>query len=302
MSRAKTGARPGETQSMTGFAAAEGEAGGMRWRWELRSVNGRGLEIRLRLPHGWDSLEPDARAAAQARFERGSLMATLTLTPIGSSGEGEDFARTARRVVAARKALEGLGVPLAPVSAEALLALEGQRPPEAAGPSPAVSQALRIGLDDALQALAGARRAEGARLKEAIAVHVASISRLAALAEAAGAAANLSAAETLKLRVDALLEARAELDPARLTQELALLAVKSDAREEIDRLRAHAAAAGSLLEQGGAIGRKLDFLAQEFNREANTLCAKSPSLELTRIGLDLKLAIDQLREQAQNLE
>lgn len=187
-------------------------------------------------------------------------------------------------------------------AAEALLGLEAARQPEAAQPSPAASQALRIGFDDALQGLAAARRAEGARLKETLAGHLASISRLAAAAEAAAAAANLSAAETLKSRVAALLEARAELDPARLAQELALIAVKSDAREEIDRLRAHAAAAEALLEQGGAVGRKLDFLAQEFNREANTLCAKSPSLELTRIGLDLKLAIDQLREQAQNLE
>ncbi|MDD2870054.1 YicC/YloC family endoribonuclease [Neomegalonema sp.] len=295
-------AQPGETQSMTGFAAAEGEAGGLRWRWELRSVNGRGLELRLRLPHGWDSLEPDVRAAAQARFERGSLMATLSLGPLaGGSGEGEEFARAARRLLAARRTLEALGLPLAPVAAEALLALETQRPVEAA-PGPALAQALRIGFDDALLALAASRRGEGARLRTTLAGHLATVARLAARAEAEAAAANLAAAGTLKARVEALMEGRGELDPARLAQELALLAVKSDVREEIDRLRAHAAAAEALLEQGGAVGRKLDFLAQEFNREANTLCAKSPSLGLTRVGLDLKLAIDQLREQAQNLE
>ncbi|WP_018632824.1 YicC/YloC family endoribonuclease [Neomegalonema perideroedes] len=303
MSRLRAAAQPGETQSMTGFAAAEGEAGGLRWRWELRSVNGRGLEIRLRLPHGWDSLEPDVRAAAQARFERGSLMASLNLAPVAAGGaaEGEEFARAARRVAAARKALEALGLPLAPVAAEALLALETQRPVEAA-PSPALTQALRIGFDDALQGLAAARKAEGARLKTTLAGHVATVARLAAKAEAEAAEAGLAAAATLRTQVEALMETRGELDPARLAQELALLAVKSDVREEIDRLRAHAAAAEALLEQGGAVGRKLDFLAQEFNREANTLCAKSPSLELTRTGLDLKLAIDQLREQAQNLE
>ncbi len=303
MTRPRASAQPGETQSMTGFAASEGESGGLRWRWELRSVNGRGLEIRLRLPHGWDSIEPDARAAAQARFERGSLMATLNLAPAaGGGGEVEEFARAARRLAAARKALEAQGLPLAPVSGEALLALEAQRQPEAAAPNPALSQALRIGLDDALKGLLLARKAEGARLKTALAGHVATVSRLAAEAEAAAASANLASAATLKSRVEALMEGRGELDPSRLAQELALLAVKSDVREEIDRLRAHAAAAEALLEQGGAVGRKLDFLAQEFNREANTLCAKSPSLDLTRIGLDLKIAIDQLREQAQNLE
>ncbi len=304
MSRPPSGAAGAPAQSMTGFAASEGESGGMRWRWELKSVNGRGLELRLRLPSGWDALEPNLRADAQAQFTRGSVTAALTLASTSGAGaEGEEFARLARRISAARKALIAAGLEPAPVSAEALLALEAAgRQPEAAPPTPALAQILRIGFDDALRGLAAARKSEGERIKATLAGHAAAIGRLAEEADAEAFRATAAAAELLKSRVAALMEAGAEVEPGRLAQELALLAVKSDAREEIDRLRAHVAAVEALLTEGGAFGRKLDFLAQELNREANTLCAKSASLELTRIGLALKLAIDQLREQAQNLE
>ncbi len=300
--------------SMTGFARAEGRVegkGAFAWVWEAKSVNGKNLEVRQRTPHGFDSLELAARQAAAEHFTRGSINLTLTVTSdAGLAGTGVDEAVLDALIdLAQRKVAQHgprvFGNAIELPRFDGLMALaQGRAAPEVldADTLAARDAFLMAGLKSALGALQKARRQEGERLAPVIAGHLDSIAALCA--EAKGLAATQP--EALKTRflqqVQDLAGATPALTPERLAQEAALLAVKADIREELDRLNAHVGQARDLLSKGEPCGRRLDFLSQEFNREANTLCSKSTDVALTRVGMALKTAIDQFREQIQNIE
>lgn len=291
-------------ESMTGFARADGACGGARWVWEARSVNSRNLDLRIRLPNGCDALEPRARALVRERFARGALTLHLALDRAGRKPPVRIDETVLDRLLAAHEAVRArTGAP--PARIEAMMALPGvvvadeeEEDAEARGRR---LEAMAGSLAEALDALAASRGAEGARLAALVGGHLDDIAALCAAAARAAAAAPGALRAKLAAQLAELLGADPPVSQDRLAQEAALLAARADMREEIDRLDSHVAAARGLLAAGGEAGRALGFLAQEFNREANTLCAKSPSLELTRIGLDLKAAVDRLREQVQNL-
>ena len=300
---AATGAiEMGVLSGMTGFARVDGLSPGWTWTWEARSVNGKGLEARYRLPNGFERLEPKARDLAKARFARGNVNATLNLRRESeASGAQIDMARLRSLLDQAAPLLESGQV--ARPSLDGLLALPGMIDSEQVGISDdmaALDTALLTSLGEALDALVSARREEGAALSAVLTGHVEDITRLI------GEAASHSATRTDAIK-DRLSAKFAELlpeglDEDRLATEAAVLAVKMDVREELDRLQAHIVSARDLLAQGSPVGRKLDFLSQEFNREANTLCSKSSDSSLTAIGLSLKNTVDQFREQIQNVE
>jgi uncharacterized protein (TIGR00255 family) len=290
--------------SMTGFAHAEGSAAGLAWTWELRSVNGRGLDLRFRLPPGWDALEPVLRDIAGKRLKRGNVTANLSL-------RRESEVRLALDTAALEQALAlalelQARIPGSPAPrAEALLALPGVMRPAAADPADERASAapfIQAGFTEALEGLVAARLAEGARLSGTLQTLLAEIATLCSRAaeEAAGQPAAQRARVMENLR--ALLGESPSLPEERIAQEVALLAARSDVREELDRLASHIQAAHALLGEAANVGRRFDFLVQEFNREANTLCSKSASTALTATGLRLKAAIEQLREQVQNIE
>jgi len=291
--------------SMTGFARAQGSQGPWRWHWEVRSVNARGLDMRVRVPEGFEGLEQPARMLANERFARGGLAATLTLDADPGRGAIRINPEALHQVLTALKQLEGT-VKANPPSLDGILALRGvieTQGPELGEAELAARDAAVLGsLAVALDALKAARREEGARLDAVLRQHTDRMDELVAEAERLAAVQPEQLRERLKTSVDELLKARVGVGEERLAQELALLLVKADVREEIDRLKSHIAQARQLFAGGGAQGRRLDFLAQEFNREANTLCSKSSDIQLTRVGLELKAAIDQLREQVQNVE
>ena len=290
---------------MTGFARAGGGAGARAWSWEARSVNGRGLDVRLRLPSGHDAIEPPARAAVAERFQRGSLSISLNLVEAPEGGAWRVNEAALDHAVEAARRLKAR-LPEAVLSVDGLLALRGVletgEATESEEERAAREAAMLTSLAQALDALRKARREEGLRLQALLEERLVEIARLAADARLAAAAQPAALRARLKDQVEALLAASPGLSEERLAQEAALLAAKADIREELDRLDAHVAAARDLLKAGGAVGRRLDFLSQEFNREANTLCSKSSDVALTRIGLDIKAAIEQLREQAANVE
>jgi uncharacterized protein (TIGR00255 family) len=292
--------------SMTGFGGAAGEAGGAAWAWEVRSVNSRGLELRFRLPPGWDVLEPELRLALSKRVRRGSVNAALTLRAEEQGPAAPDLEALTRVL---RLAVEvAAQIPCAPPPrAELLLALPGvlrgaganAGPP---APTPLLREAVAQGFAEALTMLERARVEEGERLGLVMAGLLAEIARLQVAAEAAAEDQPRLQRARMMENVRALLGEGLSLPEERIAQEVALLASRSDVREELDRLASHIAAAQALLAEAVLVGRKLDFLMQEFNREANTLCSKSASVSLTAIGLSLKAAIEQLREQVQNIE
>ncbi len=290
---------------MTGFARAEGFQDGYAWSWEVRSVNGRNLDVRAKLPPGNEALEMKARALVADRFRRGSISLTLNLART-DRGAAVRVNREVldRMVVLARELAAETDAP--PPRIEGLLSLQGviERVEEADTDEARAAReaAMEQSLAEVLDGLAAMRTDEGARLDEAVAGHLARIAELAASATEAAASQPAALRRRLAEQVAALLDARVGVAEDRLAQEAALLATKADVREEIDRLNAHVTAARELMAAGGPIGRRLDFLCQEFNREANTLCSKATDIELTRIGLDLKASIEQLREQVQNIE
>ncbi len=290
--------------SMTGFARTEGLIGNIAWVWELRSVNGRGLELRFRLPNGWDALEPGFKDAAAKSLKRGNVNANLTLKRETESRLSVDSAAL-DQVLALAMDLHAR-IPGSPVpSAEALLALPGVMRQAATDPVEERSAAtgpVQAGFTQALAELVTSRRAEGARLAETLSGQLREIAMLRDLA--AEQAADQPAAHRARVmeNLTALLRESPSLPEERIAQEIALLAARSDVREELDRLSAHIGAAHALMAEGGNIGRRFDFLVQEFNREANTLCSKSASVALTATGLKLKATIEQLREQVQNIE
>ncbi len=293
-------------QSMTGFARAVADHEGVSVSWEVKSVNGKSVELRLRLPTGIDRLEPSLRQAVQKRFSRGNFQATLTLgrasgtqtQPVVNEAFLKDVAGLARRLE------EQFGVQ--PATADGLLSLRGVFDV----PEPSESDEFKSALDSvvlevfavALNGLEAARRSEGEALKDVLLGHVDAIEGLVLKAEADRSREPAAIREKLAEQVRLLLDASTSLDESRLHMEAAFLATRADIREEIDRLKTHVASGRELLHNGGAIGRKLDFLAQEFNRESNTLCSKSNAASITAIGLELKSVVDQFREQVQNLE
>ena len=291
--------------SMTGFARAQGAQGSWRWHWEVRSVNARGLDVRIRVPEGFESLEQPARVLANDRFARGGITASLTLDADPARGAIRVNKDALLQVLAALKDLEGM-VQAEPARLDGILALRGvidTQPPllseaELAARDAAVLTTLAAAFDE----LTTARKEEGARLEAILRHHTDRMTDLVAQSEQLAATQPEQLRARLKAAVDDLLKLRTGVGEDRLAQEVALLLVKADVREEIDRLKSHLAQARGLFASTGAKGRRLDFLAQELNREANTLCSKSSDKELTRIGLDLKAVIDQLREQVQNVE
>lgn len=290
---------------MTGFGRAEGEAGGVRWVWEAKSVNGRGLDVKLRLPPGFDALEPAVREAAGQRFKRGSVQAGLSLKRAESTaGAKLDHAYIASLIAAGQPFVDRGEV--APPRWDGLLALRGafvaedeaEETPEMRA---ALDAALIAGARAALDALDGARKQEGRTLAGVFSAMIDRVDALVAAARAEAGVAPANVTARLKARLDALAP-EVQLDAQRFAQEAALIAAKADVAEELERLAAHASEARALIAKPEAAGRRLDFLAQELTREANTLCSKSSELSLTRIGLDLKTVIDQFKEQAANVE
>jgi uncharacterized protein (TIGR00255 family) len=291
--------------SMTGFAESSGAQGSVRWRWEVKSVNGRGLDLRLRTPPGFDGIEPAARMLANERLKRGSLQATLTVEPQdGARGLRVDPQALAAAVRIAREIQQDTGLP--PPHIDGLLALKGVIIQDEALPMDGAAKAARDAavletFAVALDALARARVNEGQKLHTVMTSQIDQIARLTTEASKHAATQPVSLRDKLKAQLDELL-APGAVSADRLELEIAMLAARADVREELDRLNAHIDEARALIHSNEAVGRKLDFLAQEFNREANTLCSKSSDASLTRVGLALKAAIDQFREQAQNVE
>ncbi|HEY8163618.1 MAG: YicC/YloC family endoribonuclease [Methylocystis sp.] len=291
--------------SMTGFARARGNLGPWSYAWELKSVNAKGLDLRLRVPPNFDAVEIKARAAISARLARGSVFVNLT----AKRAEQEGCARVNRaaleRLLAALEDMPPHAA-LRPASLDGLLAIRGVveiiEPEDDEAQRAALEKSVLAALDEALHALLSSRRSEGAALAAVLQERLARIAALTAQADALPARQPEAVRQRLAQQVARLLESAEGLDPARLHQEAVLLAVKADIREELDRLAAHVASAQKLLAEGGPVGRRLDFLAQEFSRETNTLCAKSNDPSLTEIGLELKIEVEQLREQVQNIE
>jgi uncharacterized protein (TIGR00255 family) len=290
--------------SMTGYATREGAAPGYSWTWEMRGVNARGLDIRLRLPEGLGALEAELRKRIGAVAARGSVNVTLRLSREEEGGAtGVDPAALVAALDAltqVRRAAEQRGIALGPSTPADILNLRAMHDTARAEEMPP-AEVFLADADALLDAFQEMRRGEGAALATVLGEQIDRIAALTLAARDAAAARSERQADVFRANLEALMEA-SDLDEARLAQELALLAVKSDVTEELDRLHAHVAAARELLSRGGPVGRKFDFLMQEFNREANTLCSKSQDAALTAIGLDLKLAIDQTREQVQNVE
>jgi uncharacterized protein (TIGR00255 family) len=291
---------------MTGFARIEGEAEGLAWAWEIKSVNGKALDLRLRLPPGFDALELPLRALLNERLRRGSVSANLGIIRAANGANLRVNRAALEQVLALARELQR-DVGATPPSTDGLLALKGvlesgeDEVPDAALRTRREA-ALLAGCRRAIDELMGMRRAEGARLADVLRERLDEIAGLVAQAERTAAVQPDAVRARLRALVDALRDAAPTIAEERFAQEAALLVAKADVREELDRLHAHIAAARELLAEGAVIGRRLDFLCQEFNREANTLCSKSADVDLTRIGLGLKVAIEQLREQVQNIE
>lgn len=291
---------------MTGFGRAQGEVEAIVWVWELRSVNGRGLDVKLRVPSGLDALEPGLKEAATKILKRGNVSGSLSIKRDAVSGLTADLVALERVKELAIELADNIPGALPP-RAELLLALPGvMRNVSAQDDSDEVKAALaaavQAGFVEALGALVASRTAEGARLAAivgAVLDEVAALQDLAGVEAAAQPALHMA---KLQAQLAEILGATPGLSEDKIAQEVALLASKSDVREELDRLSAHIASARELLAEAANVGRKLDFLMQEFNREVNTLCSKSASLPLTAIGLKLKAAVEQLREQVQNIE
>ena len=291
--------------SMTGFSRTQGLSGAWSWAWELKSVNGKGLDLRLRMPVGWDILEAPLKAIAAGRLSRGNVNANLTMTRSDSAVSVRVNEEVLRAVAATVSRISReMGAP--PVQLESLLGLKGVMEIAEAEDTPeerkAVEAAVTAGFEAALHALIDMRASEGAALGAVLNERLDGIERLTAAAEANPARQPEAIRAKLTEQIAALTGSGKAFDPDRLHQEALLLASKVDVREELDRLVAHVAAARAMLAEGGPVGRRLDFLAQEFNRETNTLCSKANDVSLTAIGLELKGIVEQFREQVQNIE
>ena len=291
--------------SMTGFARGQGESNGYAWAWEIKSVNAKGLDLRLRLPAGWDAVEAPIRSKTGEMLSRGTVYATLSVERHGRSPVvrlNEDVLSAvlgtvktlAGRLDADRPRLDGI---LAIKGVVEVVDAEEDEDERRAAEATVVS-----GFSEVLASLTANRQREGDALGRILSARLDEIASLISRAEAAAARRPDAVRQRIADQVAALLESSDRFDQDRLHQEAVLIAARADVREELDRLAAHVEQAQTMVTKGGSVGRRLDFLAQEFNRESNTLCAKANDLELTNIGLDLKGVVEQFREQVQNLE
>ena len=291
--------------SMTGFARDSGSLGDWSWQWELKSVNGKALDVRLRLPPGLEHLDAEVRQRIQKVMKRGNLQVGLNL----SNSNTRETVTVNQPLLAELTAIAGrlrAEINAPPLQAESLLALRGVLEPVRSEVSEeeaaARDRALMESFERALIALQAARAEEGKRLLAVLKEQLQKVAALAVAARDNPARAPDAIRRRLRDQVVRLMETGASFDEQRLHQEAMMVATRSDIQEELDRLFSHVEAAGVLLAAGEPVGRKFDFLAQEFNREANTLCSKAIDKSLTAIGLDLKTVIDQMREQVQNIE
>ena len=294
-------------QSMTGFASGQGEALGLTWTWDLRSVNARGLDIRVRVPDWVDGLEQTLRALVTKRVARGSVTVSLRLQSNGTEPAQELNEAQLDRVLTAMMHIEAeamaRGLSLTASSAADLITVRGVMDIAHQQSDPAeVRAALVADFAPVLDSFIASRNSEGAALEDVLNGQVDQIAALVSQADTVAEARKDEQADRMRAAMARVVDAHDGIDEQRIAQELALIAVKADVTEEIDRLRTHVDAARALLGAGGAVGRKLDFLMQEFNREANTLCSKAQSAPLTAVGLELKTVIEQMREQVQNVE
>lgn len=292
--------------SMTGYAEIRGSELGANWVWEIRGVNGKGFDLRIRLPEGMDALDAQVRAHARQHIQRGTLNVSLKINreavaaPVKIVDSGLMAALEALQQV--EEAALAAGLHLGPSNAADILAQRGVLEAREADPSAGLSDAAAKVVENLFKQFNTMRKIEGLAIAQLLHGQISRIEELTVAAKSTLEARAAQSGAALRQRVAALMDASDFPDESRLAQELALISVKSDVSEELDRLAVHVEAARAILQTGGAVGRKLDFLMQEFNREANTLCSKSGSSELTNIGLDLKVVIDQAREQVQNVE
>ena len=291
--------------SMTGFAREAGVTGVYQWAWELKTVNGRGLEVRVRTPSGLDAVGEEARGQILKSLTRGQGQLNLSLSRASSAPKlrvNQDVLQSLLSALGDLKLPDNVN----PASLDGLLAVRGvvELEDDAADPAQdeALVAALKAGVGALIEALKAARLKEGLALSGVLGQQLDVISRFVDDAEASPARQPDAVRARLEAQIAELVDGKSSLDPARLHQEAVLIAARADIREELDRLRAHVDSARELLQEGGPVGRRLDFLAQEFGREANTLCAKANDVSLSRIGLELKAVIEQFREQVQNVE
>ena len=291
--------------SMTGFARSHGTCGPYAWAWEVKSVNGKGLDLRLRFPPGWDAIEVPVRSRAAETLARGSIQANLTVERSGALPVVRVNTAVLDAVLATAKQL-AKRVDMSPPSLDGLLALKGvmevSEAEETEEERRSAEAAVIAGFASVIAALAEMRRHEGEALGRILLARLGEIGALAERADKSPGRQPEAIRARLAEQIATLLAQSDRFDPDRLHQEALLIATKADVREELDRLAAHVGQAKRLIDQGGPIGRRLDFLAQELNREANTLCAKANDVVLTNIGLELKAAVEQFREQVQNVE
>ena len=291
--------------SMTGFARSHGTSGPYAFEWELKSVNAKGFDFRLRLPVGWDDIEVTARKRATELLSRGTVYANLTVKRTGAASIvriNEDVLASILKVASEISARTDAVAP----SVDGLLGIKGvievAEPESDEAEMQAARAAVLASFEQALQSLIDMRKREGVALGQILAQRMDEIESLAKRAEAAPGRKPEAIRARLAEQVAALLETSDRFDADRLNQEAILIAAKADIREELDRIVSHIAQTRELLGKGGAVGRRLDFLAQEFNREVNTTCSKSNDIELTNTGLEMKGVVEQFREQVQNLE
>lgn len=294
--------------SMTGFASGQGAQEGLSWIWDIRSVNAKGLDVRTRVPEWLEGLETEIKSRTTKALSRGNVSIALRLTRVEDS-RGQIQVNPAALAAAlamvrdAEAQAAQLGLALAPSRATDILAMRGvldlNTSEQESGP---LVKALLSEFDSLLRDFVNMRASEGAALTTVLSDQLARIDSLCAEAAQRAEARRPLIEEALKTNLARVLKNTEGGDPDRIAQELALIAVKADVTEELDRLAAHVTAARKLLSEGGAVGRKFDFLMQEFNREANTLCSKAQNAALTEVGLELKTVIDQMREQVQNIE
>ncbi len=291
--------------SMTGFARSHGTSGPYTFEWELKSVNAKGLDFRMRLPPGWDDVEPVVRKQVTEKLARGTIYANLTVKRSGEVSAiriNEDVLTSVLKIAEDLAKRTGAALP----SVDGLLAIKGVievvEPQENDAEVQAAKAAIGTSFNQALLSLVEMRRREGVTLGQILSQRMDDIERLAGRAEAAPGRKPDAIRARLAEQIATLLEASDRFDPERLSQEALMMATKADIREELDRIASHIAQARELLAKGGVVGRRLDFLSQEFNREVNTCCSKSNDLELTNTGLEMKNIVEQFREQVQNLE
>jgi len=291
--------------SMTGFGRSGGEAGALSWAWEVRSVNGRGLDLRIRLPSQYDGLDQKVRKAIQAHLKRGSVTVSLNVTRQSGTTEVQINENVLRDVLKAAEVVNA-ATDAAPPRVDGLLALKGVldvvEHTEGEDEVKEIEASMFANFESALEEMVTSRQSEGAHLAEIVLAKISDIEALTHQIESSPSRAPEAIQNRLKEQVTRLMDTNSGLDETRLHQEAVLVATRVDVEEEVKRLSAHVAAAEALIESPDPIGRQLDFLAQEFNREANTICSKAGANDISQAGLALKTAIDQMREQVQNIE